>query len=326
VTSTAPAGVARRRGMHDLLGFLALSWAWLPMLAAIALAAGRPGPWTFLLAYVVVGGRQHSLDILAHEAWHFTLFRRRWLNNVAGTWFCALPTLSRFTALRKKHFDHHRKVGTLDDPDRYYWGWHLADRGEFLRHHLFVLSGLWFFRHMVGRILGVRPPAAPPDPEARPLEVAIPLCAEDRAELVGVLAWHFAALCLFTATVGWYWYFLLWLFPVLTLRVVINDLRQFLEHRNGRLLVYNTYRLERFFFGPFNFHLHAYHHAYPQEPWFVLPSLGTAARRKCPDILDYGTYLGELAAYLRGRDRHGEAAELSTVARGDASGLPATSD
>jgi fatty acid desaturase len=123
--------------------------------------------------------------------------------------------------------------------------------------------------------------------------------------------------------VGWIWYFLVWLFPVLTLRVVLNDLRQFLEHRHGRLLVYNTHALERFFFGPFNFHLHAYHHAYPQEPWFVLPTLGEAARRKCPDILDYRTYLGELADYVAGRDRQGSAVELATAPRGDPAGLPA---
>ena len=168
-------------------------------------------------------------------------------------------------------------------------------------------------------------PAPDPDPGARPREVAIPLCPEDRAELMGIAAWHLAALGAFAATIGWIWYFLLWLFPVLTLRVLMNDLRQFLEHRNGRLLVYNTYPLERFFFGPFNFHLHAYHHAFPQEPWFVLPTLGEAARRKCPDIVDYGTYLGELAAYLGGRDWQGAVTELPTAPRGDASELPVSS-
>jgi len=55
-----------------------------------------------------------------------------------------------------------------------------------------------------------------------------------------------------------------------------------------------------------------------------VPSLGEAARRKCPDIVDYDSYLGELLAYLGGRDLHGALAELPTAARGDASALPAT--
>src|SRR5262249_42709107 len=115
----------RLKSAHDLLGALALAWAWAPILAVLALFGARPAVWTFVVAYVVVGGRQPSLDILAHEAWHFTVFRRRWLNNVAGAWLCAFPNLSRFVGLRKKHFEHHREVGTRDDPDRYYWGWRL---------------------------------------------------------------------------------------------------------------------------------------------------------------------------------------------------------
>jgi fatty acid desaturase len=243
---------------------------------------------------------------------------------MAGAWLCAFPCLSRFTALRLKHFDHHRKVGTLADPDRYYWGWESNDRKEFLRHHLMSASGLWFFRHLLGRFAGVATPLPPVDPKGRPREVGIPFGPEDGKEFAGVVVWHLGALAAFTITIGWIWYFLLWLLPLLTLRSLINDLRQFLEHRHGRLLVYNTHPVERFFFGPFNFHLHGYHHAFPQEPWFLLPSLGERARRKCPDILDYDSYLGELVAFLAGRDRQGPTADLPTAPRGDASTLPAS--
>jgi fatty acid desaturase len=314
----------RLKGAHDLLGALALAWAWGPIIAALALFGWRPGPLTFALAFVVVGGRQHALDILAHEAWHYTVFRRRWLNNVAGAWLCAFPNLSRFTGLRKKHFEHHRKVGTRDDPDRYYWGWRPSERVEFVKHHLFVLSGLWFVRHLLGGARKASAPAPHADPEDRPQEIDVPPCREDRAELAGLAIWHLAALGAFAATVGWIWYFLLWLLPVLTLRVFLGELRQFLEHRHGRLLVYNTHPVERFFVGPFNFHLHAYHHAYPQEPWFVLPALGEASRRKCPDIVDYDTYLGELADYLVGRDRHQAPSDIAESAWGDASDIPAS--
>jgi fatty acid desaturase len=316
----------RLKGAHDLLGVLALAWAWAPILASLALFGARPAVWTFVVAFVVVGGRQHSLDILAHEAWHYTVFRRRWLNNVAGAWLCAFPNLSRFAGLRKKHFEHHRKIGTLDDPDRYYWGWRPTERREFVRHHLFVLSGLWFVRHFLKGARRGSAPVSGADPEARPSEIEVPPCPEDRFELVGLAVWHLAALGAFAATIGWVFYFLLWILPVLTLRMFIGELRQFLEHRHGRLLVYNTNAVERFFFGPFNFHLHAYHHAYPQEPWFVLPALGPAARRKCPDIVDYGSYVGELADYLAGRDRHAASSDIVESPRGDASDLPLSAE
>ena len=51
-----------------------------------------------MLAIVLVGGLQHRLSALAHEASHYMLFRHRALNELISDWFCLFPCTARPTA------------------------------------------------------------------------------------------------------------------------------------------------------------------------------------------------------------------------------------
>jgi fatty acid desaturase len=112
---------------------------------------------------------------------------------------------------------------------------------------------------------------------------------------------------IFALTVGWPWFLAFWVAPLLTLRLVVDELRQFLEHRNGRLIVYHANPIERFALGAFNFHLHAVHHVFASEPWFCLGELEAKALEKRPDVVQARSYAAALFAYLRGVDRAGPA-------------------
>ena len=68
-----------------------------------------------LLAVVLVGAGQHQLSGLAHEGVHHTLFRNKYLNDLASDWFCMFPLFSSTYHYRLQHLAHHQFV---NDPDR----------------------------------------------------------------------------------------------------------------------------------------------------------------------------------------------------------------
>src|SRR5262252_7063791 len=78
----------------DLQGLRAVLVTWSLIAGSFAVLAWLPHPVTFVIAVVVLGGRQLALAVLMHEAAHGTLFRTRWLNDVFASWVCARPVWS----------------------------------------------------------------------------------------------------------------------------------------------------------------------------------------------------------------------------------------
>jgi fatty acid desaturase len=71
-----------------------------------------------ILAIILVGAGQHQLSGLAHEAVHHTLFRNRYLNDLASEWFCMYPLFSSTHHYRLQHLAHHQFVNDpVRDPD-----------------------------------------------------------------------------------------------------------------------------------------------------------------------------------------------------------------
>jgi fatty acid desaturase len=68
-----------------------------------------------ILAVVVIGGLQHRLAGLGHEASHYTLFKNKFLNDLAGDVFCMFPILAALHFYRLFHMAHHQYT---NDPER----------------------------------------------------------------------------------------------------------------------------------------------------------------------------------------------------------------
>ncbi len=287
--------MATERGTwrHDAFGVWMVVWSWGPAVAALGLFARHPGPLAYVAAVLVIAARQHALFVVAHESFHKTVFRNAWLNRFAGGWLAAYPIVIPWTGARAGHLEHHRKVGTVEDPDRYAWFWRKSDRAAFVLHMCATATGLPFVLRMARLVVGL-PPARP-----RAGVVAPAAFKADRSDQLRIVVAHVVLLGIFAATLGWQWYFLLWLWPSISIRLVLDETRQFLEHRGGLMHVYHAGPLERFFLGPFNFHLHAYHHAVASMPWFGAPRLAARAREKLT-FQEHPSYVGELVAYLRG--------------------------
>lgn len=280
---------------HDVLGVTMIAWSYAPAIGALWLFHRAPGVATFLFALAMVSVRMNALFVVVHESWHFNLFRSRKANEWLGASFASYPIVMPYFHDRNTHWNHHRHVGTLRDPDA--WAWDFPDTPKiFVREITRVACGVSYLERIVR--LATRKPVPPP-PADRPPRPALE-GAMAKKEIMRLAAVHSVILGIFALTIGWYWYFPLWLLPGLSLFPAWGMLREFLEHRRGALVVYRTGWLERFLLGCFNFHLHAYHHAHASAPWFTLPSMRDRAHKKVPGIVYLDSYFGELLAYLRG--------------------------
>jgi fatty acid desaturase len=66
-------------------------------------------------AVVLIGALQHRLAGLGHEASHYTLFKNKSLNDLAGDLFCMFPILAALHFYRLFHLAHHQYT---NDPER----------------------------------------------------------------------------------------------------------------------------------------------------------------------------------------------------------------
>ncbi len=112
-----PEQIRTLRGKSDLVGALLVLHAWALIAGAMALFVWWPNPLTFVVAVMIVGGRQLGLAILMHDAAHGLLFANRRLNDWVGAWLCAFPVFTSLSLYRPYHLTHHRFTQQSQDPD-----------------------------------------------------------------------------------------------------------------------------------------------------------------------------------------------------------------
>jgi fatty acid desaturase len=143
----------------DAMGFAAVGFAWAVILAtAVALvwAASQPAAIavpTFVLGFVVLGGRHLALAVLHHEAAHRSLFKTPWLNEIVGDWACARPSWNDLKKYRVHHFIHHRKTSQPEDTDRSLVEPFPTTRASLVRKLARDLFGLTGLKYLFGRLL-----------------------------------------------------------------------------------------------------------------------------------------------------------------------------
>ena len=106
----------------------ALAAEWLAVAAAVWLCEGFWHPALYVAALFWIGGRQHALAVLGHDAVHYRFLRDRYWNDWVGDllmWWPIFQTVERF---RHFHGDHHRYLGT-GDGNIPLWRTHRADGG-----------------------------------------------------------------------------------------------------------------------------------------------------------------------------------------------------
>jgi fatty acid desaturase len=243
---------------------------YLSILGVLYICFKYPSFYVFAIGYLLIGTLQHHLLILHHEATHYMLFSNKWWNDFCGS---LIGFMIGFTmAYRESHLLHHKRLGEKEDP-----GLENYSNYPNTRTYLFidVIKNLF----MLGAVIQF-------------FEQSLLISKKDDQDsnlvkkidkgLIGVFIVQLSLLLTFWACGAWYLYFILWLFPVVTVTKFLAHFRNVAEHviisqspniEYSRLRTILCNPIEAFFFAPMNFNYHAEHHLYPQVPYHNLPKL-----------------------------------------------------
>lgn len=262
--------LVKRNDVRPALHLLGLLAAFVSTFALRARFAESAPVLSWFGAAIVVGALQHHLSIVQHEANHFLLFTSRRINELVGS---AVAFSIGFTMdYRTQHLIHHRTLGVDTDPDLPNYRDYPAAPGGFAVDLLASLSGFAAAK----QFLWQRAAKSDGPPPAR-------------GGLLRIALTQLALLAVFAAVGRPLDYFLLWLLPLVTVAKTLAHFRNVVEHTlirhkaDPELSRYRTIEaswLERFFFCPMHFNLHAEHHIHPAIPFYNLPRAHALMRAK----------------------------------------------
>jgi len=263
--------LARR---SDLWGTWVVFHVWAVIFASMALFILWPNPVTFILAFCLIGSRQHGLAILMHDAAHGVLFKTKSVNEFVGAYVLGAPYGGDLAAYRKYHLKHHRYAQSKQDPD-------LALSAKFPITPASLRRKLW--RDITGQTF------------LRLQFATLKLKTGDKSQIEGSDAFQknnpwpyiitngliFGGLTL----LGYWWvYFALWLLPMWSWFFLVLRLRNITEHAmtsfDDNPLTHarttHTNIFEKIFFGPYWVNYHVEHHAFMYVPCYRLVALHKA--------------------------------------------------
>ena len=257
------------RERSNLMGLYLVAHAWVLIFLAMALFALWPNPLSFLVAFVVIGGRQLGLAILMHDAAHRLLFRNATPNDWAGAWLCGAPVGAHLVRYRPYHLSHHRHTQTEQDPDLVLSAPFPISRPSFWRKVRRDLMGVTGYQRRKQQMLAAMGAQGTWLPRLRRL------LTEEREFLL-----FNAALLGLLALIGYWWlYPALWLAPLLTWYQLISRIRNIAEHavvkdnmdplRNTRTTLTNLWM--RLVLAPYWVNYHLEHHLLVFTPCWKLP-------------------------------------------------------
>ncbi len=273
----------------NIAGLWAVASTWTVIGAALAFAAwslSLPFAWTVLcwvLAVIVLGGRQLALAIITHEGAHRTLFSSRQLNDHFTDWLCARPVGLDLFKYRDHHFIHHTKTGTDEDVDLSLVQGFPTTRRSLGRKLLRDALGVTGLKFLFGRVVM--------DAEYMKWTVASHYEWLPRHSafhhvsrfLVNFYPTFLTNLALFAVLffAGYGVVYLAWAVAYLTAYPLFVRIRSLAEHAATERttdMFKNTRTtragwLARSFVAPFNVNFHIEHHAMASVPWHNLPKL-----------------------------------------------------
>jgi len=265
----SPEQDAYLRGRSDWMGAYLVLHAWGVIALAMAFFIAWPNPLSFVIAVVVIGGRQLGLAILMHDAAHRALFKNTQLNDTLGAFLCGWPVGASLALYRPYHLSHHRHTQQKDDPD-------------LILSAPFPITRQSFWRKMRRDILGIT--GYQRRMEAFRYEMGSDPSRWQRLKKLAHAEKYFALsnlviLAVTTAAGVWWAYFVLWLLPLMTWYQVISRIRNIAEHavvgdnndrlRNTRTTL--THWGMRAVLAPYWVNYHLEHHLFVFTPCWKLP-------------------------------------------------------
>lgn len=272
----------------NLKGMALILWNYFIIFLAISISIKSDNIFVYILAILVIAGRQHGLLNLLHEATHGLLFEKKEINHLMANIFCILPLGNTFNTFTRSHLAHHKFLNTQRDPE-----WYKK-----------TLMG-WVFPKSVWGILKLAlMEATVRNTRGRILKFYnIFRGAENSKALKLMFLIYYAVLFgVLTAAGVWYEFAIYWLVPYLVLLPYISFTRSLSEHfglsydselessRNVKDSILNQ------IFIPHNMGYHLTHHLFPSVPCYHLKKV-TVFLENNPGFLKHahqnqGYYIG----------------------------------
>lgn len=118
---------------------LAVNYALIAL--AFALTVVWPNPLSWLVAVLILAGRQLGMEVLVHDCAHSVFFERKRVNELVGNWLCGGLTNTNLYRYRDYHLGHHHYAGTDKDPDLYLAQMYPVERNSMRRKLLRDITG-----------------------------------------------------------------------------------------------------------------------------------------------------------------------------------------
>jgi fatty acid desaturase len=247
-----------------------------------------PNPLAIVLSVVVIGTRQHALFVIAHDAAHYLLYERRWLNDALGR-FCATVQGLSMCTYRVIHRLHHNNLYGELDPDTALHGGYPRGRSYLVKKLLKDLSGLTAWKTYAYFLGGAPALNTATRVAMRPLDdTSEKLRSEAKRDRNAVVAFHVAALVVAAWSGYLVQYLVLWMLPLFTVVQAILRLRAIAEHGattdfSSPLTAARTNTgpawLQWLIF-PHHVNYHIEHHLYASVPHYNLPRLHREMARR----------------------------------------------
>jgi fatty acid desaturase len=236
------------------------------ILLAWSFVACNTNFWIVLSAVPFIGTRYYALFIIGHDGLHRRLCHSVWLNDLWNDLLILGPIGSITRLNRHNHMEHHRRVATLSDPDRYKY---LRSNREGFLSFALSLTGLLFVWRALANVFGTRSPWHSQQREGYQLR-----------DLMILVGWQVVLFAGLNSAIGWWAYFVLWWVPVYIFAFAADICRVFSEHGtlgseeqadySMRLISFRSNWFERQFFAPMGMNHHAVHHLWPSIPYYRL--------------------------------------------------------
>lgn len=230
---------------------------WVQIIFAFWLIIKFPHPVTYIFSWLLLGIKMNSLEILMHDAAHFTLSRNCTLNDFLGYTLVSIPLGASLSGYRKFHLEHHRHQGTDRDPEIHYqssrprWARPLS-RNRLIYLFLTDLIGFGLV-DIVHGLKGIKP-----QKKFEPVLNGLFLVS------VLILSWKTNTFIIVP----------FWLLAGATSHWALFRLRTLTEHAGVDLTPrFETSAFYRYILFPHNTHMHHEHHSFPTVPLWNLPKL-----------------------------------------------------
>jgi fatty acid desaturase len=267
-----------------------------------------PDPLVILAAVLLIGTRQHALFVIAHDAAHYLLYERRWLNDLVGR-ACAMVQGLSMCTYRVIHRLHHNNLYGELDPDTALHGGYPRGKWYLVRKLLKDLSGLTAWKTYAYFLGGAPALNTETKVAIRPLADTSPrLRAEANSDRRIVISAHLAALAIAAASGILFEYLVLWILPLVTVVQAILRLRAICEHGattdfSSPLTAARTNTSPSWLawlLFPHNVNYHIEHHLYASVPHYNLPELHREMQRhgllESAEVVPFRATLGKIFA------------------------------